>query len=103
MESDDWEAEASLPGSRSSRFRASRKAGCDDHGAKRGVKRGRKISWPNRTGDFDEMGGKLSCSQRQRISLARGMVAKPTLLILDEVTSALDSRPERKRRRLARR
>ncbi|HEU4963044.1 MAG TPA: ABC transporter ATP-binding protein, partial [Bacilli bacterium] len=44
--------------------------------------------------ELSENGGNLSQGQRQLLAIARAILAKPSLLILDEATSSIDTRTE---------
>jgi ATP-binding cassette subfamily B protein len=44
--------------------------------------------------EIEERGARLSAGQRQLLAFARALVARPTLLILDEATSSVDLRAE---------
>ena len=43
---------------------------------------------------LDDEGGGVSAGERQLITIARAFLAKPTILILDEATSSVDTRTE---------
>ncbi|KAG7219336.1 hypothetical protein INR49_003454 [Caranx melampygus] len=46
--------------------------------------------------EVGEGGGQLSKSEKQRIAIARALVRQPSVLILDEITSSLDTESENK-------
>ena len=43
---------------------------------------------------LDEGGGQLSAGQKQLLAIARTLICRPTMLILDEATSSIDTRTE---------
>lgn len=49
-----------------------------------------------RLSEVGEGGGQLAKSERQRIAIARALVRRPQVLILDEITSSLDTENENK-------
>ena len=46
--------------------------------------------------NIGEKGGRLSGGQRQRVTLARAILKVPSILVLDEATSAIDATSEEK-------